>query len=92
MIGKALCLAGLLAACNTHHPGFPYGAPDAPVDTLSPTTGDAAPGAVTLTVTLRGAPVQGVAVYFQNPDSSVVRGQRAHARWTELGDLRSLER
>lgn len=72
MRGSALCVPWLLAACNSH-PGFPNGAPDGgPGDSASP-TGDVAPEAVTLTVTMRGAPAQGVAVYFQNADSSLVR-------------------
>jgi hypothetical protein len=73
MIARALCLTSLLAACD-HHPGFPNGTPDAaPADTL-PTAGDAGPDAVTLTVTVHGAPMPGVAVYFQSADSQLVLG------------------
>jgi hypothetical protein len=53
-------------------PGVPNGPPDAaPADTLS-TSGDAGADAVTVAVTLRGAPAPGVPVYFQNADSSLV--------------------
>jgi hypothetical protein len=73
MTARTLCIAALLAACNDH-PGFPSAAPDAGSADALPTTGDAAPGAVVVTVTLRGAPAPGVAVYFQNADSSLVLG------------------
>jgi len=72
MSARGLCLASLLAGCSGNHPGFPNGVPDAPGDTLSSMTGDAAPDAVTLTVTAHGAAVPGVAVYFQTSDSSLV--------------------
>jgi hypothetical protein len=70
----AVGFCSLLAVCVAcgDHPGFPNGVPDAAApDTLLP-SGDAGPDAVTVTVTLRGAPVPGVTVYFQNADSSLV--------------------
>ena len=73
MSSRMLCIAALLAACNSH-PGFPNAASDAGSADAMPTTGDAAPGAVAVAVTLRGAPAPGIAVYFQNADSSLVLG------------------
>src|SRR5262245_56512944 len=81
MIGRALGLASLLAACS-HHPPFPNGAPDAGSADALPTTPDAAPSAVTMTVTLRGATVPGTAVYFQNADSSLVLAATSDANGT----------
>lgn len=79
----AASLAAMLAACNSQHPPFPNAPPDAPVDALVlPITPDAAPGAVTVTVTERGAPVPGLAVYFQAADSSLVLAAATDAAGT----------
>jgi hypothetical protein len=48
----------------TVHDAAHDGAPDSPAD--------AAPGAVTLTITSNGSAATGIAVYFQNADNSVV--------------------
>lgn len=68
------CSAALLAiaaACGSHETPFPFGGPDAAGNAL-PTTGDAAPGAVTIAITQNGLPAAGVAVYFQNMRSTLV--------------------
>lgn len=79
----AASLAAMLAACNNQHPPFPNAPPDAPVDALAlPITPDAAPGAVVVTVTERGSPVPGLAVYFQAADSSLVLAAATDAAGT----------
>lgn len=63
----------LVAACSADlHHTIDAGPADASFDILGSATGDAPSNAVTLVVTRVGMPVPGVAVFFQNADSSLV--------------------
>jgi hypothetical protein len=66
-----LAALACVVACGGSHTPFPNNSPDAPVDGLPP-SGDAPPGAVTLTVTDHGLPVAGLNTYFQAADASLV--------------------
>jgi hypothetical protein len=66
-------LAIAWAACGgSAHRTQDASPPDAATDTLASPTGDAPAGAVTIAVTVGGQQAAHVAVFFQNPDSSVV--------------------
>lgn len=69
----AIALVSLLAACgkDLHHTVDALPA-DAPADTLGTSTDDAPPGAVKLTVKRGTANVPDVAVYFQDPSSTLI--------------------
>jgi hypothetical protein len=83
MRANRLALATLLAACGSSHPPFPNGSPDAPPgDTLPQSTGDAAPNAVTVQVTLAGTAVANVAVFFEDPQSKPVGAATTDAQGT----------
>jgi len=55
---------------------------DAMPDSLPSQTADAPPGSATLTVTDRGLPAAGIAVYFQRADSSIVAAMTTDAHGT----------
>jgi hypothetical protein len=69
-----LALPFVLAACSggVHH-GVDAQPADGSPDTVGPSTGDPPANAVKLVVTHGGMPHTGVAVVFQNPDSSLVQ-------------------
>ena len=62
-----------LAACGSPPAAVDARPADSPVDTFSPPVGDAPAGAVTIRVTRGGAPLEGLGVYFQNADSTLVK-------------------
>lgn len=76
-----LVLIALAAGCGSAHHTVDANR-DTSSDTLSQTTADAPPGAVTLTITNAGEPVAGAGVYFQNADSSLVLGATTDSHGT----------
>ncbi|HEX5061089.1 MAG TPA: hypothetical protein VFV99_17105 [Kofleriaceae bacterium] len=84
---RYLACALLLAACSEVHHGVDAGPADAAVDALPTSMGDPTPTSVKLVVTRNGMPVVGVAVVFQNADSSLVSAQLTNDKglaWTEM--------
>jgi hypothetical protein len=71
MTTKLLACTLLAAACGSAHHTVDANR-DTSTDTISPTTGDAPPGAVTIAITSASQPASNVTVYFQNADSSLV--------------------
>lgn len=81
MTGRLVLAASLAAACGSAHHTVDANR-DTSTDTISPTTGDAPPGAVTLTITDGSQPASNVTVYFQNADSSLVVAATTDAHGT----------
>src|SRR5258706_4899125 len=80
MTARLACVM-LVAACGSSHHTVDANR-DTSTDTLSQPTGDAPPGATTLTVTVAGMPAANVPVYFQNADSTLVLGAITDAHGT----------
>jgi len=77
----------VLVACSDVHHGVDAGPADAAPDTLGTSTGDPTPMSVKLVVTRGGMPVAGVAVMFQNADSTLVSAQLTNDKglaWAEI--------
>src|SRR5688500_13412721 len=82
-------LLALLGCGDKLHHGIDAPPPDVSIDTVGTTTGDPPPNAVKLVVTRAAMPVIGVAVVFQNPDSSLVHAGLTNEQglaWAEIAN------